>query len=194
MDRPRQVEMTPPGDARPAFAHDVDFLQVADSTRQFGPGCGQRGHPGRQDRPDEQGPRPGPDGRGHPGRRGRRHLALRPRCRLEVHPEGARRPADCKEGRGKGMVMADDGAVTPILNSSNLMVPGVLSAHSTASRRATRSSWSTGPGGHLATGVARMAIEEMMLNGKGDGGQDPLGRGGRRTSIRDRDARTGTWS
>lgn len=35
----RQMEITPPGDVRPAFAHDLQLIR-ATIDRQFGAGCG----------------------------------------------------------------------------------------------------------------------------------------------------------
>lgn len=37
----REVRLTPPGDARPAFAHDIARVRAL-ADRQFGPGCGER--------------------------------------------------------------------------------------------------------------------------------------------------------
>src|SRR5665647_1635692 len=34
------VSITPPGDVRPAFAHDINFMRSL-AERNFGPGCGE---------------------------------------------------------------------------------------------------------------------------------------------------------
>ncbi len=159
-----QVEMTPPGDARPAFEHDVDFIRsLLDA--QFGSGSGQRVIPDGKivlmskvpgvDRMEEV----VLDGEVL----GTLRYDLGVGSRFIMRVPAARR---LQGSMGKGMVMVDDGAVTPILTSHNLMAPGVLQAFE-GIEKGDEVIMIDRSGKALATGVARMGSTEMMLNGKG---------------------------
>lgn len=158
------MEITPPGDARPATTHDIAHArEVID--RQFGPGCGdaalREGHFALMnkapalDRMDEiiidgkvAGTLRYDIGRGWV-------FLARMAAAKAMQPVLAR-----------GRVVADDGALKPILNGSNLLAPGVLSC-----------SEGIVPGDEVvvvdrlgrafAAGSSRMSSEEMSAGGKG---------------------------
>lgn len=160
----RQMEITPPGDARPATAHDIAHArEVID--RQFGQGCGEAvlrdGHFALMnkapalDRMDEiivdgkvTGTMRYDIGRG---------WVLLPRM-------SAAKAMQRVMTRGK--VVADDGALKPILGGSNLLAPGVLSCSDdiavgdeliVVDRQ----------GRAFAAGIARMSSVEMRAGNKG---------------------------
>ncbi len=160
----RQMDITPPGDARPASPRDRELVrEVID--QQFGPGCGAAVLP---------------DG----------HFALMNKAPAldrmdEVIVDGSvagtlrydlgkgwtflvRMPAArAMQGvMSRGTVLADDGALKPILGGSNLLAPGVVSC-----------SENIVPGNEvivvdrqgraLATGTARMGSRDMLPGAKG---------------------------
>jgi phosphoadenosine phosphosulfate reductase len=160
----KQVQMTPPGDARPAFDHDLAFLRAL-IDGQFGPGTGHRVLPLGKivlmskvpgvDRMEEI----IVDGEVI----GTLRYDLGVGSRFIMRVPAARR---LQGGLSKGMVIVDDGAITPILTSHNLMAPGVLQAFD-GIEKGDEVIMLDKAGHALATGVARMGSAEMLLNGKG---------------------------
>ena len=160
----REVDLTPPGDVRPAFQHDIDLIRrLADE--QYGPGCGMAmlpdGHPvfmnkaPSLDRMDEF----IIDGRTI----GSIRYDLGSGWKLINRMQSSIRIAPIMS---KGYVVIDDSAVRFVQDSKNLMAPGVIDAHPdvksgdevvivTSDRKA------------IATGVARMDAAEMIAADKG---------------------------
>ena len=160
----RQMEITPPGDVRPAFAHDLQLIR-ATIDRQFGAGCGAAAIPADHvvllnkapalDRMDEV----IMDGQvigtmRYDLGKGWTFLARMPAARRIVSQAS------------KGLVTTDEGAIKPILGGSNLLAPGVVS---------TSASLQAGEevivickdGKALATGTARMGAEELIPGARG---------------------------
>jgi len=160
----QEVEVTPPGDVRPAFAHDLDLIRgVVDS--QFGAGTGEvllpEGHivlmnkAPSLDRMDEV----ILDGQVVGTLRydlGRGWVFLN---RLQ----GAMRIAPLMS---RAMVVADSGAVPFIKDGKNLMAPGVVSVHSDI-RRGDEVVVLDQDGTPLATGLAKMDAAEMLESERG---------------------------
>ena len=160
----REVDLTPPGDVRPAFQHDIDMIrELAD--KQYGPGCGiamiPDGHPvfmnkaPSLDRMDEF----IIDGRTI----GSIRYDLGSGWKLINRIQSAIRIAPIIS---KGFVVIDDSAIKFVQDSKNLMAPGVIDASPdvksgdeviiiTSDRKA------------IATGVARMDAAEMIAADKG---------------------------
>ena len=160
----REVDLTPPGDVRPAFQHDIDMIRdLAD--KQYGPGCGiamiPDGHPvfmnkaPSLDRMDEF----IIDGRTI----GSIRYDLGSGWKLINRIQSAIRIAPIVS---KGFVVIDDSAIKFVQDSKNLMAPGVIDASPdvksgdevviiTSDRKA------------IATGVARMDAAEMIASDKG---------------------------
>jgi len=160
----RQMEITPPGDARPAFGHDVELVRRTVDA-QFGEGTGRAVLP---------------DG----------HVVLMNKAPAldrmdEVIADGAvlgtmrydvgrgwtflpRMPAArALEGHmARGRVVADDGAVPYILKGSNLLAPGVVGADP-GIRVGDEVVVVDGQGRTVAAGMARMASEELVPGAKG---------------------------
>ncbi len=160
----REVEITPPGDVRPAFQHDLDLIRkLADE--QYGEGCGfaliPDGHPvllnkaPSLDRMDEI----VVDGstiasiRYDLGRGWR--LINRIQSAMRIAPVAS-----------KGYVVSDDSAVPFVQDSKNLMAPGAIDAHPdvvigdeviviTKDKKA------------IATGAAKMNAADMIANERG---------------------------
>ncbi len=158
------MEITPPGDARPASAWDQELVrEVVD--RQFGPGCGAVVLP---------------EG----------HYALMNKAPAldrmdEVIVDGsvvgtlrydlgkgwtflARMPA-AKAMQAvitRGVVMADDGALRPILGGSNLLAPGVVS-RSEGISIGNEVIVVDRQGRAFASGTARMGSADMTAGAKG---------------------------
>jgi phosphoadenosine phosphosulfate reductase len=122
-ERPASVAITPPGDARPAFPFDLDMVRgLADS--QFGTGAGMRLLPDGEismlnripdlDRTDEV-------------IAGGEVLANMTWVMGKGFALQLRIPGAARIGvPSKGWVLADEGAVPSILESSNLLGPGVV--------------------------------------------------------------------
>jgi phosphoadenosine phosphosulfate reductase len=160
----RQMDITPPGDARPATAHNIAHTrEVID--RQFGPGCGgavlRDGHFALMnkapalDRMDEV----IVDGKVAGTMRydiGRGWVFL---SRM-----AAAKPMQSILARGK--VVADDGALKPILGGSNLLAPGVLSC-SEGIAAGDEVIVVDRQGRAFAAGSSRMSAAEMTAGGKG---------------------------
>ena len=160
----RQMEITPPGDARPATAHDVDHVrEIID--RQFGPGCGEAvlrdGHFALMnkapalDRMDEV----IIDGKVAGTMRydiGRGWVFL---SRMYAAKAMQRTMA-------RGKVVADDGALKPILGGSNLLAPGVLSCSEDIAA-GDEVVVVDRQGQAFAAGSARMSSAEMSAGGRG---------------------------
>ena len=160
----REVDLTPPGDVRPAFQHDIDLIRrLADE--QYGPGCSiamlPDGHPvfmnkaPSLDRMDEF----IIDGRTI----GSIRYDLGKGWRLINRIQSSIRIAPVMS---KGYVVIDDSAIKFVQDSKNLMAPGVIDASPdvkigdevviiTSDRKA------------IATGVARMDAAEMIASEKG---------------------------
>jgi len=160
----KQVEMTPPGDARPAFKHDIDFLRRT-IDEQFGEGAGLLVIP--EDKIVILSKAPGLDRMDEVILDGEVFGTLR--YDLGKGWTFLTRMVAARKLQGtirKGMIVADDGAVKPLLNSNNLMAPGVVDAHEGIEKgdevivldRTLRA---------LSTGTSRMPTEEMKLRGKG---------------------------
>ena len=160
----KAVEMTPPGDARPAFAHDLDHARsLLDA--QYGPGSGDAFLP--RDQVHVMNKVPGLDRMDEIISNGEVVATMRydmgvgwrllPRVRGVAHIIGA---------ASKNVVWADAGAVEPILGSQNLMAPGVGKVVGDFLRG--EEVIVLDPSGlALATGVARMGSEEMRTAEKG---------------------------
>ncbi len=158
------VEMTPPGDARPAFAYDLDLVRnILD--RQFGEGAGMALLPQGTvylmnkvpglDRMDEV----IADGEVVATLRYDLGLGWRVLPRMSA---AARMLPACS----KALIWADQGAVGPILGSQNLMVPGVRKAVGEFAR-GDEVIVVDPEGNALATGVARMSSDEMRIAERG---------------------------
>lgn len=160
-----RVEITPPGDIRPAMKNDLRLLREC-MDRQFGPGCGLRLIPGdkvvvlnsapAEDRMDEvivDGAVAG----------ALRFDITRDRFSFMPRPYGARCIQDLIV---KGHVVIDDGAIQPILRSSNAMGPGVLDADPDI-RVGDDIIVRTKNGQALGTGTAKMSGSQMKSNTKG---------------------------
>jgi phosphoadenosine phosphosulfate reductase len=160
----RQMDITPPGDARPASPHDIALArEVID--RQFGPGCGLAAIPDQHfvlmnkapalDRMDEV----IIDGQ------------VLGTLRYDFDREWVflARMAAAKAIQRiatRGIVVADDGAVRPILSGSSLLVPGVLES-STDIMVNDEVIVVDRQGRAFAAGLARMSHEQMDPNSKG---------------------------
>jgi phosphoadenosine phosphosulfate reductase len=158
------VEITPPGDARPASRHDIaQAREVID--RQFGPDCGAavlpEGHFALMskapalDRMDEviidglvAGTLRYDIGRGW------------------VFLSRMTAARALQEVMARGKVVADDGAVRPVLNGSNLLAPGVVS-RSEGIAIGDEVVVVDRQGRAFAAGLARMASEDMVPGAKG---------------------------
>lgn len=159
-----EVEITPPGDVRPAFAHDIEMVRRTVDA-QFGNGAGEallpEGHiilmnkAPALDRMDEI----IVDGQVVGALRydlGKGWVFLN---RLQ----GAHRIAPVIS---KGMVVAHEGAVPFIIDGKNLMAPGVVSVHPEIEYG--DEVVVIGPEGQaLATGLARMSAFEMLASERG---------------------------
>ncbi|QLH75476.1 MAG: phosphoadenosine phosphosulfate reductase family protein [Methanomassiliicoccales archaeon] len=159
-----QVDMTPPGDARPAFQHDMELIRrVIDS--QFGEGSGKVVVPEGKivvlskvpglDRMDEV----IIDGEVIGSLRYDLGKGWTFVCRMSA----ARK---LQRVMRKGMVVADDGAIAPLLNNNNLMAPGVVDAYE-GIRKGDEVIVVDKDLMAISTGTARMTTEEMLLRGKG---------------------------
>jgi phosphoadenosine phosphosulfate reductase len=162
--RTEPVSITPPGDVRPAFAHDIDFMRSL-AERDFGPGCGNALLP--EGRIVLLNKVPGLDRMeeiivdGTVVAAARYDIGFGWKIILRV--SAARMLQDVAT---KGVIVADDGAVAPIQKSSSLMVPGVVSAVSGISKG---DEVIVVDSRHFAfaTGTAKMSTEEMSLLEKG---------------------------
>lgn len=160
-----RVEITPPGDIRPAMKNDLRLLREC-MDGQFGPGCANRLIPRdkvvilnnapAEDRMDEvivDGSVAG----------ALRFDITRDRFSFMPRPYGARCIQDILT---QGYVVIDDGAIQPILKSSNAMGPGILDCdpniqiHDDVIVR-------TKDGLALGTGQAKMTGAQMKANAKG---------------------------
>lgn len=160
----RQMEITPPGDARPASAHDVTHARTV-IDRQFGPGCGSAvlkdGHFALMnkapalDRMDEI----IVDGK----------VAGTLRYDIGQGWTFLARMSAAKAMQGiisKGIVVADDGAVKPVLGGSNLLAPGVVSC-SEGIGIGDEVVVVDRQGRAFAAGLARMSSEDLVPGAKG---------------------------
>lgn len=160
----RQMEITPPGDARPAFEHDIALVRRTVDA-QFGEGTGRAVLP---------------DG----------HVVLLNKAPAldrmdEVIADGAvlgtmrydvgrgwtflpRMPAAWKmEGAlGRGRMVVDEGAVPFILKGSNLLAPGVVQADPGIAV-GDEVVVIDGQGRAIAAGMARMPSEALVPGAKG---------------------------
>ncbi len=162
--RTEPVSITPPGDVRPAFAHDIEFMRSL-AERDFGPGCGKALLPeGRivllnkvpgLDRMEEI----IVDGTVIASAR----YDLGSGWKIILRVAAARMMQDVAS---KGIVVADDGAVAPIQKSSSLMVPGVVSALP-GIKKGDEVIVVDSRHFAFATGTARMTTEEMSQLEKG---------------------------
>ena len=155
----REVKITPPGDARPAFAHDVSLVrQVID--RQFGDGCGKAALP--EGKLVLMNKIPGLDRMDEVVVEGEVVGTLRydlGKGYVFVTRMGTARAI--QSVAEKGFVIASDDAVPFLLQGLNLLAPGVQGADAgiragdevmvlNSERRA------------VCTGTARMSGEEML--------------------------------
>jgi len=158
------VEVTPPGDVRPAFEHDIRLIRDT-IDRQFGPGTGSAVVPENHvvvlnkapalDRLDEV----IVDGEVS----GSLKYDLEKGWVFLPRMTAARALAPVAT---KGRVTADDGAVKPILGSSNLLGPGVVSCDpGIAAGDETIVLDSRGYA--FGAGMARMPSEQMAQGAKG---------------------------
>ncbi len=162
--RTDQVDITPPGDARPAFPYDIEQMRsIID--KQFGPGCGKDvvkdGHivllnkAPALDRMEEI----IIDGKVIGSLRydldkGWTFLARMPAAR------------DLQKVASKGRVVSDNGAVGPILNDSNLLAPGVISTDPDL-QPGDEALIVNESGLAFAVGTARMSGLDMVAHKKG---------------------------
>ncbi len=162
--RTEPVSLTPPGDVRPAFAHDIDFIRSL-AERDFGPGCGKALLP--EGRIVLLNKVPGLDRMeeiivdGTVVAASRYDLGLGWKLILRV--AAARM---MQHIASKGVIVADDGAVAPMQKSTSLMVPGVVSAVPGIKKG---DEVFVVDSRHLAfaTGSAKMSTEEMTQLEKG---------------------------
>ncbi len=163
------MSITPPGDIRPAFAHDIEFMRSLPEG-DFGPGCGKAVLP--EGRIVLMNKVPGLDRMeeiivdGAVIGTARYDIGVGWKIILRV--AAARMMQDV----AKGMVVADDGAVAPIQKSSSLMVPGVVSAFA-GIKKGDEVIWWSSPDTPLPPeppGCRRRCAQR-----KGGGGQDPMG-------------------
>ncbi len=160
----RQMEITPPGDVRPAFKHDIDVIRKT-IDNQFGEGCGQLviqdnhiillNKAPALDRMDEV----IMDGEvigtmRYDLGKGWTFLSRMPAARCIV------------KNASKGMVTTDDGAVKPILGGSNLLAPGVIST-SEGLKAGDEVIIICKDGKALASGTARMSGEDIIPGSRG---------------------------
>ena len=160
----RQVELTPPGDARPAFAYDLERARGL-LDRQFGEGSGIALLPEGSvylmnrapalDRMDEV------IADGEVVATLRYDLGVGWRALPRV-----RGAAMIVRTASRNLVWADQGAVAPILASQNLMAPGVAKVQGDF-QRGEEVIVLDPHGNALATGVARMSSQEMRGGGRG---------------------------
>lgn len=159
-----EIQLTPPGDPRPAFEEDIRLLRRT-VDRQFGEGSGNALFPDGKivllnkipaiDRMDEV----IIDGeiigslRFDPGR-GWCFLGRIGAARI------------IQNVASKCLVVADDGAVDPICQGKNLMVPGVVRVIGDI-RRGDEVIVITEEGEAIATGIAKMSGEEMIESTRG---------------------------
>jgi len=159
-----QVEITPPGDARPAFEHDLQLIRET-VDRQFGAGTGLALVP--EDKIVVMNKIPGLDRMDEVIIDGQVAGTLR-------YDLGkgftfvTRMPAAraIQSSMSRGYVVTSDDAIEFILKGLNLMAPGVLEAHP-----------EVGPGDEvivltkerlaLCTGMARMTARDMVEIGRG---------------------------
>ena len=160
----REVDITPPGDVRPAFQHDIDLIRrLADE--QYGDGCGMalipEGHPvfmnkaPSLDRMDEV----VIDGRAVASIR----YDLGSGWRLINRLQSAIRMAPIMT---KGFVVIHPDAIKFVQDSKNLMAPGVIGAGEDV-RSGDEVVIVTEDRQAIATGVARMDAAEMISADKG---------------------------
>jgi phosphoadenosine phosphosulfate reductase len=160
-----RVELTPPGDIRPAMKNDLRLLREC-LDAQYGPGCSERLIPHdkvvilnsapAEDRMDEvvvDGSVAG----------ALRYDVTRERFSFMPRPYGAKYIQDTLT---KGFVVIDDGAIDPILKSSNAMGPGILDVHPDV-QVGDDVIVRTKGGLALATGQAKMSGLQMRTNPKG---------------------------
>jgi len=122
-----RVELTPPGDVRPAFEYDVSMIRnILD--RQFGDGCGVELLP--ENKVFLLNRAPAEDRMDEIIVDGKVVASLyydifskKPHFKVLLRMEGALRIADCVR---KSWVIVDEGAVEPILKSSNAMAVGIV--------------------------------------------------------------------
>ena len=162
--RTEPVSITPPGDVRPAFAHDINFMRSL-AERDFGPGCGKAFLPdGRTVLLNKV---PGLDRMeeiivdGTVIASARYDIGFGWKLILRVAAARMMQSA-----ASKGVVVADDGAVAPIQKSSSLMVPGVVSAFS-GIKKGDEVIVVDSRHFAFATGSAKMSTEEMLQMEKG---------------------------
>ncbi|MGD9962843.1 MAG: phosphoadenosine phosphosulfate reductase family protein [Thermoplasmata archaeon] len=159
----REVKLTPPGDARPAFKYDIERARAL-VDRQFGPGCGERLLPEGKlvllnkapdiDRMDEV------IADGQVIGAMRFHLAkgdkfiLRPYSAVLLAPVAT-----------KGWVKVDPGAVVPIREKkASTLAVGVLDADPSIAR-GDDVVVLCGPGEAVSVGTAKMSADEMRRPG-----------------------------
>ena len=159
-----EVEVTPPGDVRPAFPHDIEMIKkITDG--QFGPGSGDALIPDGSivllnkspslDRMDEI----IVDGRSVASIR----YDIGSGWKLLNRMQSAMRIGKVMT---KGYVICDVGAVRFIRESKNLMAPGVVDAHPDV-KDDDEVIISDTDGNVIATGLARMSAADMVSLDKG---------------------------
>ena len=160
----KEVDVTPPGDVRPAFRHDLEFIrELADS--QFGPGSGDvlipDGHivllnkAPSLDRMDEI----ITDGSVVATMR----YDIGSGWKLLNRMQGAMRIGNVMT---KGFVVCDPSAVRFIRENKNLMAPGVVDAHPDVKDDDEVIIIDT-ERNVIATGLARMNADEMIKSDRG---------------------------
>jgi phosphoadenosine phosphosulfate reductase len=163
-ERTKAVEMTPPGDARPAFPYDLDMVRgLVD--QHFGPGSGEALLP--VDQVHLMNKVPGLDRMDEVISGGEVVATLRYDLgvgwKLLLRVKGATRII---AKASKNMIVADAGAVDPILGSQNLMAPGIGKVVGDFAKGEEIIVLHP-DGTALATGVARMDSVEMRSAERG---------------------------
>jgi len=160
-----RVGITPPGDIRPAMQNDLQLLRGS-IDRQFGDGCSERLIP--EDKVVVLNAAPAEDRMDEVVVDGAVVGALRfdiARCQFVFMP----RPSGAKylqDVLTRGHVVIDDGAIHPILKSSNAMGPGILDADPDL-QVGDEVIVKTKDGFAMATGSAKMSGTHMRTNPKG---------------------------
>jgi phosphoadenosine phosphosulfate reductase len=158
-DRGRQVEMTPPGDPRPAFPEDLARIRRTIDI-QFGEGCGELIIP--QGRIVLLNKVPALDRMDEIILGGEVMGALRYDLDKRWTFIMRMKAASLLQGMiSRGKVTADQGAVAPIISGKNLLAPGVISA-SDDIRPGDEIVIVDPEGKAIAIGIARMTTSEMI--------------------------------
>ncbi len=163
----KSVEVTPPGDVRPAFEYDLNMIwELAE--KQFGDGCGEAFDP--RDKVLVLNRAPGEDRIDEIISDGQvigslKYDIFRGRFILSPRVEGAVRLLPCLK---RSWVVVDEGAVRPILESANALAVGI-SEMSEGIEKGDEVVVLSPDGEVIAVGRAMMSGEEMKKAERGVG-------------------------